>query len=90
MSRASETILEELHNTIAETLKTELKRYADGDYDEIDDDGATVNKKPIPASLIQSTIKYLKDNGIDRPEDVEPDPSDLLADELPSFGEDDQ
>ena len=82
MSRASETILEELHNTIAETLKTELKRYADGEY--VDADG---NKKSIPASLIQSTIKYLKDNGIDRPEEDEPDPEDLLSDELPSFGE---
>ena len=89
MSRASETILEELHNTIAETLKEELKRYADGDYDTTDGDGV-VTKKSIPASLIQSTIKYLKDNGIDRPEDEEPDPSDLLAGELPSFGEDDQ
>ena len=88
MSRASETILEELHNTIAETLKEELKRYADGDYDEKDEDGKLVNKKPVPASLIQSTIKYLKDNGIDRPEDEEPDPEDLLAGELPSFGED--
>ncbi len=89
MSRASETVLEELHNTIAETLKEELKRYADGDYDTTGDDGV-VTKKSIPASLIQSTIKYLKDNGIDRPEDEEPDPEDLLAGELPSFGEDDQ
>ena len=83
MSRASETVLEALHNQIAETLTDELKKYADGEY--LDGDG---NKKSIPASLIQSTIKYLKDNGIDRPEDEEPDPTDLLADELPSFGED--
>ncbi len=82
MSRASEAVLESLHNTIATTLVEELKRYADGEY--VDGDGI---KKPIPASLIQSTIKYLKDNGIDRPEDEEPDPSDLLADELPTFGE---
>ena len=94
MSRASETILEELHNTIAETLKEELKRYASGEYDDKeeteDDEGVVtviVKKKSIPASLIQSTIKYLKDNGIDRPEEDEPDPEDLLSDELPSFGE---
>lgn len=88
MSRASEAVLEELHNTIAVTLKEELKRYADGEYDEKDDEGKVVNKKSIPASLIQSTLKYLKDNGIDRPEEDEPDPHDLLEDELPTFGED--
>ncbi len=94
MSRASETILEELHNTIAETLKEELKRYASGEYDDKeeteDGDGVVtviIKKKSVPASLIQSTIKYLKDNGIDRPEEDEPDPEDLLSDELPSFGE---
>ena len=85
MSRASESVLEALHNQIATTLTDELKKYADGEY--TDADG---NKKSIPASLIQSTIKYLKDNGIDRPEEEEPDPTDLLAGELPSFGEDDQ
>ena len=88
MSRASEAILESLHNTIAETLTSELKRYADGDYDKVDEEGKFVSKSPVPASLIQSTVKYLNDNGINRPEEEEPDPSDLLADELPEFGED--
>ncbi len=94
MSRASETILEELHNTIATTLRDELKHYAEGDYDiysepEDGEERVLLQRKSIPASLIQSTCKYLKDNGIDRPEDDEPDPEDLLSDELPSFGEDD-
>lgn len=82
MSRASESILEELHNTIAQTLTDELKRYADGKFK--DEDG---KPKPIPASFLQMATKFLKDNGIDRPEDDEPDPEDLLSDELPSFGE---
>ncbi len=95
MSRASETILEELHNTIAKTLKEELKRYAAGEYDEKeeteDEDGVVtvvIKKKSIPVSLLQCTTKYLKDNGIDRPEEDEPDPEDLLSGELPQFGDD--
>ncbi len=88
MSRASESVLEALHNRIAETLTDELERYANGDYDTTDEAGVTI-RKSIPASLIQSTIKYLKDNGIDRPEEEEPDPRDLLADDLPVFEEDD-
>ena len=86
MSRASETILEELHNTIAQALKTELQRYADGEYDTTDE--GVVTRKSIPASLLQIASKFLKDNGIDRPEDDEPDPEDLLSEELPRFGED--
>ena len=73
MSRASETILEELHNTIAETLKEELKRYANGEYDETDGDGK-VTKKSIPASLIQSTIKYLKITELTDPKTTNPTP----------------
>jgi hypothetical protein len=41
----------------------------------------------VPAALIAATIKFLKDNGTDRPDEDEPDPSDLLADELPNFNE---
>ncbi len=82
MSRASETLLEELHNTIAQALTDELKHYADRDFK--DEDGTA---KPIPASLLQTASKFLKDNGIDRPEDEEPDPEDLLSEELPSFGD---
>ncbi len=86
MSRAKATTLEKLHEEIAETLQSELKKYKDGDYDSTDDEGH-ITRKPVPASLIQSTIKYLKDNGIDRPDEEEPDPEDLLAGELPTFGE---
>ena len=83
MSRASEQSLEELHNQIAQTLTEELKHYADRDFTDEDN-----RPKPVPASLLQTAARFLKDNGIDRPEDEEPDPTDLLADELPSFGED--
>lgn len=86
--RASDAVLEALHKTIAETLTTELKRYGDGTYDKpAEVEGGEKIRVPVPAALIASTIKYLKDNGIDRPEDEEPDPSDTLADELPHFGD---
>ena len=81
--RASETALEELHAEIAKTLKDQIAKYANGDFE--DKDG---NALPVPSELLAASIKFLKDNQIDRPEDEEPDPEDLLADELPSFGED--
>lgn len=87
--RASDASLEALHKAIADTLTTELSRYRNGAYDkkETIDGEEIVIKVPVPAALIASTIKYLKDNGIDRPEEDEPDPTDLLADELPTFEE---
>lgn len=81
--RASEKALEELHNTIAKGYSREIKKYMDGEYK--DGDGEPV---PIPAALLAGAARFLKDNQIDRPEDEEPDPADLLADELPSFGDD--
>lgn len=85
--RASDASLEALHKAIADTLTTELARYQSGEYDRVDPDTKEITKVPVPAALIASTIKYLKDNGIDRPEEDEPDPTDLLADELPTFGD---
>lgn len=82
MARASETALEALHSEIAKTLKEQIKKYNDGDFKDKDD-----NPIPVPSALLAASIKFLKDNQIDRPEDEEPDPDDLLADELPSFGE---
>lgn len=80
--RASGKVLEKLHNQIAETLGEEIQKYRDGQY--LNKDGDAL---PVPSALIAATIKYLKDNSIDRPEDEEPDPEDLLSDELPSFDE---
>ena len=82
MSRASETALNDLHETIAKTLKTEIDKYLAGEYRNKDGDPL-----PVPASLLSTATKYLNDNAINRPEDEEPDPTDLLSDELPTFGE---
>lgn len=84
MSRASESALEALHNTIAEGYAREIKKYMNGEY--TDKDGEVA---PIPAALLAGAARFIKDNSIDRPEDEEPDPEDLLSDELPSFGDDD-
>lgn len=78
--RASETALEELHAEIATTLKEQIAAYRNGEFLDKDD-----RKLPVPSALLAASIKFLKDNQIDRPEGEEPDPEDLLADELPSF-----
>ena len=78
--RASEKELEALHAEIAKTLKVELMRYGAGFYIDNND-----NPLPVPSALLSASIKFLKDNQVDRPQDEEPDPSDLLADELPDF-----
>lgn len=82
MSRASEKALEDLHNQIANGYTTEIAKYRNGDY--LDKEGAPL---PIPAALLAGAARFLKDNRIDTPEDDSADPEDLLADELPSFGE---
>lgn len=81
--RASETALEKLHNQIATSLTRELEKYANGEY--LNKEGEPL---PTPASLISTAAKYLNDNSINRPEQDEVEDSDLLADELPIFGED--
>lgn len=82
--RATETSLEELHCEIAKTLKEQIQKYNNGDFKDQND-----RVLPVPAALLSGAAKFLKDNQIDRPEDEEPDPSDLLGDDLPSFGDDD-
>lgn len=82
MSRATETKLEALHNAIAEGYAREIEAYSEGKY--LDKEG---NPQPIPAALLAGAARFLKDNRIDSPEDDLPDPDDLLADELPSFGD---
>jgi hypothetical protein len=88
--RANNEALDALHKTIAETLNDELKKYRNGEYNKstVDENGVvTETQVPVPAALIAATIKFLKDNGTDRPDEDEPDPSDALADELPNFNE---
>lgn len=70
-TRASEDLLNELHDLQARTLLAEIKRLvADGE--------------PVPPALFAQANKFLKDNGIDRAV-VAGDPTDLLADEVPIF-----
>jgi hypothetical protein len=76
VSRASGTLLDALHGSVAESLLEEIKEYRDGR--KLDKDG---NVLPIPAALLSQAIKFLKDNGIDRAVQ-KGDPEDLLADEL--------
>lgn len=82
--RANSEALDKLHATIAETLSVELNKYRNGDYDKVTEQGEKI-ATPVPAALIAATIKFLKDNGADRPEEPDADPSDALADELPNF-----
>ncbi len=70
-SRASEDLLNELHDLQARSLLSEIRGYAE-------------RGEPIPPALFAQANKFLKDNGIDRA--VTPgDPTDLLADEMPVF-----
>ena len=70
-SRASEDLLNELHDLQARSLLAEVKRKAAAGED-------------IPPALFAQVNKFLKDNGIDRA--VTPgDPTDLLAEEMPVF-----
>lgn len=70
-TRASEDLLNELHDLQARSLLAEIKRKVAAGED-------------IPPALFAQVNKFLKDNGIDRA--VTPgDPTDLLADEMPNF-----
>lgn len=70
-TRASEELLNELHDLQARSLLAEVKRKVAAGED-------------IPPALFAQVNKFLKDNGVDRA--VTPgDPTDLLADEMPVF-----
>ncbi len=71
MSRAKDTLLDELHGLQADTLLSEIKR--------LKSEGES-----IPPALFAQVNKFLKDNGVDRA--VTPgDPTSLLDEELPVF-----
>ena len=71
MSRANESILDELHGLQAESLLKEVRRCNDAG------DG-------IPPALFAQVNKFLKDNGVDRA--VTPgDATALLDEEVPEF-----
>lgn len=79
MSRATDDLLDALHGMTAEAFLEEIRRYRRGEI--LDGDGKPL---PVPAALLTSAAKFLKDNGVDRP--VRPgDAVDTLADELPEL-----
>jgi len=76
---ATEAELKELHGRVARSYLKLLDRYDNGEV--LDMKGEV---KAIPASVLASAAKFLKDNGTDRPErDVDLD--DPLNDELPNL-----
>ena len=71
MKRADESIFDDLHGLMAASLKSEIKAYQDRD-------------EPVPASVLSVAVKFLRDNGIDRPMKTT-EAIDILNDELPEF-----
>lgn len=80
-SRATESLMDELHGMQAESLLELLRSYRNGEIKDYEG-----NALRPPAALLQSVSKFLKDNGIDRPY-VAGDSADKLADELDEFEE---
>lgn len=79
MTRATDDILDALHGMTAEAFLSEIRKYKAGEV--LDSDGRPI---PVPAALLTSAAKFLKDNGVDRP--IRPgDAVDTLADELPDL-----
>lgn len=78
--RARSEQLDVLHGLLAEEMIAQLNDYVKGNVK--DEHG---NRIPAPAAFLAQVNNYLKSNGVDRPNEPERDPSDLLADELPNF-----
>lgn len=76
---AGEDLFHDLHLLTAESFLAEIQRYRSGEI--TDKDG---NPLPVPAALLTSAAKFLKDNGVDRPAKAA-DPMDLLNEELPDL-----
>ena len=79
MSRANESVLDELHGLQAESLLSEIRRCKD----HVDEDGKP-DPLPIPPALFAQVNKFLKDNGIDRAV-IPGDNTELLDEEVPVF-----
>ncbi|MHA2202047.1 MAG: hypothetical protein ACXABN_19450 [Candidatus Thorarchaeota archaeon] len=72
MSRATDVMLDALHEAQATELLAQFKKYKNSE------DGI------IPPALFAQINKFLKDNGVDRAASPG-DSIDLLADEVPDF-----
>lgn len=91
MNRASEDLLDALHGLSAAAMIEEIRAYQAGERfhpTKYDRDGVAQPREPIalPASVLAVAIKYLKDNGVDRPSRAG-DSLDKLADLLPTDDE---
>lgn len=62
MSRATDTIFDQLHGLLADTLIDQIKVYT-----EAKDEAGKPAPQAIPPALLGQVIKFLKDNGIDSP-----------------------
>lgn len=89
--RASDGIMDALHGLTAAALIKEIRAYQNGERfhpPKYDKEGNVLPPEPmsLPASVIAAAIKFLKDNGIDRP-GREAQELDTLAALLPDFDE---
>jgi hypothetical protein len=75
VSRADESLFDELHKLAVETLMAEIRAYKDA-------------KEAVPPALLAQAIKLLKDNGVDSPARAK-QVKDTLAAEMPDFGPED-
>ena len=72
-SRATQEMLDELHQLQGRTLREEMLRYK-------------ASGQPVPAQLFAQVTKFLKDNGVDQPTSAEAAFGvDTLAREVPEF-----
>jgi len=83
--KATENEAGELHGLVCRMLLKMLKHADQGTLVERDKDGEMVYIMPPPALLAQA-IKFLKDNGIDRPLTTG-QRVDTLKDKMPDFDE---
>lgn len=88
MSRATEELFDALHGLAAQELINEIRAYQAGERyhpTKYDKDGEPLPREPIalPAAIVAQAIKFLKDNGVDRP-GRESGALDALADSLPT------
>lgn len=81
MSRATDSIFDQLHGLLADTMIAQIKVYTEAK----DADGKPA-PQAIPPALLAQCIKFLKDNGIDSPSRGKKVDEALPAD-LPDFDE---
>lgn len=88
MSRATDELFDVLHGMTAQQMIDEIHAYRNGERfhpQKYDKDGEPLPREPmsIPPAMFTAIIKFLKDNGIDRPgrdENEEDTLNDLLPD----------